>query len=67
MQSLFVKMARREYVKGYEQFRRLTAQFEGDSKSKMVIYFMGDRNDGGISWCPDCAKGELYFSLVEIS
>lgn len=53
-------MALREYVKGYEEFSRKTAALEKDSNTKLVIYFTGDKNENGVSWCPDCANGNIH-------
>lgn len=52
-------MARKLNVKGYEEFCQVTATLEKDPKQKVIVYFTGERNENGVSWCPDCVNGKL--------
>ncbi|XP_039613160.1 thioredoxin domain-containing protein 17 [Polypterus senegalus] len=42
-------------VQGYEEFTKVVKEH----KDKNVFaYFTGNKNEQGVSWCPDCVKAE---------
>ena len=34
------------------------------SEKNVMVCFYGDRQENGVSWCPDCAKGTHVNKLV---
>lgn len=44
-------------VHGYEEYCRAVAE---RNTKHVFVYFTGDKDDQGRSWCPDCVKGENF-------
>ncbi|XP_030632749.1 thioredoxin domain-containing protein 17 [Chanos chanos] len=42
-------------VHGYEEFRKAVSERDGKD---IFVYFSGNKDDQGKSWCPDCVKAE---------
>ncbi|KAL1260590.1 hypothetical protein QQF64_008417 [Cirrhinus molitorella] len=42
-------------VHGYEEFCKAVSERKGKD---IIVYFSGDKDDQGKSWCPDCVKAE---------
>ncbi|KAG8450693.1 hypothetical protein GDO86_003100 [Hymenochirus boettgeri] len=42
-------------VQGYEEFIKEVEKHKG---KKVFVYFSGNKNEDGQSWCPDCVKAE---------
>ncbi|XP_053562270.1 thioredoxin domain-containing protein 17 [Bombina bombina] len=42
-------------VHGYEQFCQEVEKHKGTT---VFVYFSGNKNADGVSWCPDCVKAE---------
>lgn len=42
-------------VHGYEEFCQAVSERKGKD---VFVYFSGDKDEQGESWCPDCVKGE---------
>lgn len=42
-------------VHGYEEYCKAVAERKGKD---IFVYFSGDKDEQGRSWCPDCVKGE---------
>ncbi|NP_001089800.1 thioredoxin domain containing 17 S homeolog [Xenopus laevis] len=42
-------------VRGYEEFCETVKKYKG---KQVFAYFSGNKNDEGVSWCPDCVKAE---------
>ncbi|KAB5550189.1 hypothetical protein PHYPO_G00050960 [Pangasianodon hypophthalmus] len=42
-------------VHGYEEFCKAVAERKGKD---VFVYFSGDKDEQGKSWCPDCVKAE---------
>lgn len=52
-------MVRTEFAKGYDIFRKIADKLTEDENVKLFVYFIGEKDDKGQSWCPDCNAGEL--------
>ncbi|CAI9551749.1 unnamed protein product [Staurois parvus] len=42
-------------VHGYEEYCREVEKYRGRT---VFALFCGDKNEDGVSWCPDCVKAE---------
>nr|XP_006641159.1 PREDICTED: thioredoxin domain-containing protein 17 [Lepisosteus oculatus] len=42
------------HVRGFAEFTRAVSARTGKD---VFAYFSGDKDDKGVSWCPDCVKG----------
>ncbi|XP_028662470.1 thioredoxin domain-containing protein 17 [Erpetoichthys calabaricus] len=42
-------------VQGYEEFTKVVKEHEDKN---VFVYFTGNKNEQGVSWCPDCVKAE---------
>ncbi|KAE8622713.1 hypothetical protein XENTR_v10005344 [Xenopus tropicalis] len=42
-------------VQGYEEFCEALKKHKG---KQVFAYFSGNKNEQGVSWCPDCVKAE---------
>ncbi|XP_069040567.1 thioredoxin domain-containing protein 17 [Lepisosteus oculatus] len=43
------------HVRGFAEFTRAVSARTGKD---VFAYFSGDKDDKGVSWCPDCVKAE---------
>ncbi|XP_013109806.2 thioredoxin domain-containing protein 17 [Stomoxys calcitrans] len=46
-------MVRLEYTKGFDGFEKSIEDL-AKNKGKLFVYFTGEKDDKGVSWCPDC-------------
>jgi len=46
-------MVKKHHVKGWEQFEALVTTLESEKKP-INVFFTGDKNELGESWCPYC-------------
>lgn len=46
-------------VEGYEAYLKLLKELEVHKKN-IYILFSGSLNESGVSWCPDCVKGNFF-------
>lgn len=46
-------------VSGYEAFRDTVDKLTQNRSSQINVYFTGEKDETGKSWCPDCNEGEL--------
>uniref|UniRef100_A0A1A9X4K3 Thioredoxin domain-containing protein 17 n=1 Tax=Glossina brevipalpis TaxID=37001 RepID=A0A1A9X4K3_9MUSC len=51
-------MVRIEFAKGYNGFRETANKLTEDENVKLFVYFVGEKDDKGQSWCPDCNAAE---------
>lgn len=48
-------------VHGYEEFCNAVSERKGKD---VFVYFSGDKDEQGTSWCPDCVKGENFIADI---
>lgn len=55
-------MARYEEVNvhGYDEFCQAVSERKGKD---VFVYFSGDKDAQGKSWCPDCVKGNVSLNF----
>lgn len=44
-------------VHGYDEYCKTVSERKGKD---IFVYFSGDKDAQGKSWCPDCVKGEKF-------
>uniref|UniRef100_A0A4W5MB35 Thioredoxin domain-containing protein 17 n=1 Tax=Hucho hucho TaxID=62062 RepID=A0A4W5MB35_9TELE len=47
-------------VHGYDEFSKAVSERKGKD---IFAYFSGDKDAQGLSWCPDCVKGNIIILL----
>ncbi|KAM7348218.1 thioredoxin domain-containing protein 17 [Cochliomyia hominivorax] len=53
-------MVRKEYTKGFEGYRKSVEELYKDKDTKLYIYFTGEKDEKGVSWCPDCNDAQPF-------
>uniref|UniRef100_T1PAM7 Thioredoxin domain-containing protein 17 n=1 Tax=Musca domestica TaxID=7370 RepID=T1PAM7_MUSDO len=46
-------MVRVEHAKGFDGFEKSVEELSKCGK-KLFVYFTGEKDENGVSWCPDC-------------
>nr|ACO13767.1 Thioredoxin domain-containing protein 17 [Esox lucius] len=48
-------------VHGYDEFCKAVSERKGKD---IFAYFSGNKDDQGMSWCPDCVKGNTIIIVL---
>ncbi len=51
-------MARQALVNGLQQLRNHLNTIDASKTKRVFILFTGDKDENGVSWCPDCNVAE---------
>lgn len=58
--SRIVRMVVRHNASGWDEFVKLAESLEGKGEP-VHVFFKGDKDEKGDSWCPYCVKGGWCF------
>ncbi|XP_037810058.1 thioredoxin domain-containing protein 17-like [Lucilia sericata] len=53
-------MVRKEYTKGFEGYQKSVEELYKDKNTQLYIYFTGEKDSNGVSWCPDCNDAQPF-------
>jgi len=56
-------MVNKHYVKGWDEFETLVTRLEPEKKP-INVFFTGDKDESGNSWCPYCNQAYPVISKV---
>ncbi|CAG9797043.1 unnamed protein product [Chironomus riparius] len=57
------RMVKRHFVKNFDEFEKLVVELEKD-KVPINVFFTGDKNELGESWCPYCVRAKPVVEKV---